>query len=133
MANNPYTTFPRQVIYSLAEYVTTAQVLSSRAESIPVDADRVQDHINFMLCGQHTENEHQAVIDPLREADLLPEDSILTTRDYDSVIGIANNILVQSEIYIFPLGDPFHTLTTSIHMRYPIRKQDVRRFVPSIA
>lgn len=66
----------------------------------------------------------QIFIDPLRN--YVPGDhSITVTRDYDSAIGISDRILVNCDINVYAVPHPTHSLTSSIHIKYPIERPGV--------
>jgi hypothetical protein len=112
-----YSTFPPR-IYTLRQFVQKADELKDEDEDL---------FLHFVVTGQGiVENPaHQVVIDPIRDSSIRDDDEILMSRDYDSVLGITHNILVDSDVSIYPVSNPSDTLTTSIHMKYPLVRGDV--------
>jgi hypothetical protein len=112
-----YSTLPTRA-YTLHEFIIKSN------ECRRLDEDIV---LHFILTGQCLleGDQHQAVVDPTRDAAITLEDEILITRDYDSVLGVTSNIVVDSDISVYPASNPTDTLTTSIHLKYPIVKGNV--------
>jgi hypothetical protein len=110
-----YSSLPQKV-YTLEQFVRQAKALAA------------QDHqkhafIRFLVTGEYFE-QHQAVVDPIRNV-LENGQHVDVARDYDSVIGIADRIVVTSSIAIYPIPKPVEALSTSIHIRYAIQKDNV--------
>jgi hypothetical protein len=105
-------------IYTLKQFVQTAEHLQQ------ADGDAF---VDFVITGRNTvaEPPHQAVIDPLRGAGIRIDDSIEVLRDYDSALGPNPDIVVKCDIAVYPVSNPTDTLTTSIHIKYPIRRGNV--------
>ena len=109
-----YHSLPLEV-YALPEYVRQAQALSDKEGDIEA-------FIRFMLTGEL--NEHQAVVDPIRN--ILPQDvGVTALRDYDSLIGYTDNIIVRSTISVYPVPSPAEVLSHSVHLKRPITRDNV--------
>jgi hypothetical protein len=119
-----YSTFP-PCVYTLRQFVQKAEQIKDEDEDL---------FLQFVVTGQATvENPpHQVVIDPIRDNSIHDDDEILITRDYDSFLGITNHIVVDSDISIYPVSNPSDTLTTSIHLKYPMQRGDVSN-LPTVA
>jgi hypothetical protein len=77
-----------------------------------------QDHarfVRFVLTGQ--DEDRQAVIDPILNT-LSDDEDITVRRDYDSVLGIHDDIVVSSPINIYPVAKKEDTLSKNIHVKY---------------
>jgi hypothetical protein len=74
--------------------------------------------IRFNLTGE-VPDDHQAVVDPLRNC-LDPEHRISVARDYDSILGITDDIAVDFWLSIYPVNNPIDALKTSIHLKHDI-------------
>ncbi|KAF9443967.1 hypothetical protein P691DRAFT_631072, partial [Macrolepiota fuliginosa MF-IS2] len=71
--------------------------------------------IRFVLNGEYID----AFLDPIQN--IVANDHPLTvSHDYDSAIGISDDILVDGPITIHTIPHSSHDLTSSIHMKYPI-------------
>jgi hypothetical protein len=83
--------------------------------------------LRFVLTGQVLDEDspHQAVIDPLREHSIREDHVIKVSRDYDSILGVTSNIVVDSDISVYPVSNPMDTLTTSIHLQYGVESDEV--------
>jgi hypothetical protein len=109
-----YSTLPPQS-YTLKQFVRHAKHLENE------DNDNF---VWFLLTGEA--DDHQAILDPNRNT--LPEDhDIIHSRDYDTVIGITQNIEVNGSISVYPVPNPVEALTTSIHIKYPITHANVSK------
>jgi hypothetical protein len=106
--------------YTLHEFSLRAEALKSE------DTDSFH---QFILTGQvnnsdEPANDHQAVLDPIRNI-LDDNHCISISRDYDSMLTLQHNIIVNSPISIYPVPNPAEVMTTSIHLKYPVTKGDV--------
>jgi hypothetical protein len=110
-----YSLLPTQS-YSLKEFIERAKALYS---------DEVFEFLTFILTGEDRRN-HQAILDPFRNV-LPPGDLVDSMRDYDSVIGITEHIVVRSAISVYPIPNPVEVLTTSIHLKYGVKTGNVRK------
>ncbi|KAF8500015.1 hypothetical protein BU17DRAFT_102620 [Hysterangium stoloniferum] len=77
------------------------------------------DFIKFILTGEDTMSGELAVVDPICNP-LTLDHGIIANRDYDSLIGITQNIIVPLSITVYPVSNPMESLSTSIHFKYPI-------------
>ncbi|KAF8525885.1 hypothetical protein BU17DRAFT_83390 [Hysterangium stoloniferum] len=77
------------------------------------------DFIKFILTGEDTMSGELAVVDPIGNP-LTLDHGIIANCDYDSLIGITQNIIVQSSITVYPVSNPMESLSTSIHLKYLI-------------
>lgn len=112
-----YSDLPLQP-YTLQSFVDYADLV--RGQKGP------QEFIRFVLTGE-IPGEHQAVIDPIHNA--LEDDYPLSqARDYDSLLGITQDIVVDCAISVYPVPNPVDTLTTSIHATYDIVRGNVSCF-----
>jgi hypothetical protein len=110
-----YSQLPAQS-YSLHEFVARASALKDE------NADAFR---RFILTGE-VENDHQAVLDPTRNV-LEPDHCISVARDIDSLVSFQQGIVVDCPISIYPVPNPAEVLSTSVHLRYPITRGDVRK------
>jgi hypothetical protein len=112
-----YSTLPTK-IYTLEEFVATAHEIQNVNEDAFID---------FAITGRNmvAQPSHQVVIDPLRGAGLRQSDNILVFEDFDSVLGIDDRIVVDTDIAVYPVSNPADSLSTSIHMTFPILKGNV--------
>lgn len=110
-----YSTRPHKV-YTLEQFVAQAEALANQDH-------RKHEFIRFLITGEYFD-QHQAVIDPIRNV-LENNQHVDVARDYDSVLGIADKIVVTSSIAIYPIPKPVEALKTSIHIKYSIEKGDV--------
>jgi hypothetical protein len=109
-----YSTLPVHV-YSVGDFVRAADDLWETGGHIVFNS--------FMLTGELSKK-HQAVIDPVRN--VLQEGVDLEgARDYDSMIGLCEDIAVTSSISVYPIPNPAEVLNTSVHLTYQIKRGDV--------
>jgi hypothetical protein len=106
--------------YSLHEFVAYASALKDG------NADAFR---RFILTGE-VENDHQAVLDPIRNV-LEDDHPIALARDYDSMITFQSNIVVDCPISVYPVPNPAEVLSTSVHLKYPIIQGDVSKLQPA--
>lgn len=110
-----YSSLPQRV-YTLKQFVRQAKALT-------IHEHQKHAFIRFLITGEYFD-QHQAVVDPIRNI-LENDQHVDVARDYDSVIGIADRIVVTSSIAIYPIPKPVEALSTSIHIKYPIEKGNV--------
>jgi hypothetical protein len=109
-----YSSLPLQV-YSVGDFVQTAEDIW--------ETDGYAAFNRFVLTGE-VHNNHQAVIDPVRN--VLEEDAVVWgNHDYDSLIGLCDDIVVDSSISVYPVPKPAEVLSTSVHLTYRIQRGDV--------
>ncbi|KIK51762.1 hypothetical protein GYMLUDRAFT_64661 [Collybiopsis luxurians FD-317 M1] len=97
--------------YSLEDYIRTAKSLERRDTIL---------FLQFVLTGKNFRDQCQAFLDPMlnRVDEELP---LTVARDFDSLIGIADRILVDSAISVYPAPNPAEVLSSSIHLKYRVR------------
>lgn len=122
----PYSTLPPK-IYSLSDFNRAAKhlVLQSEADNNPEADAASREFVNFVLTGRYESEGHQVSVDPTRGAGLHQGEEIYGTHDFDSFLGITETIVVQSNIFIYPVSNPSATLTTSIHLKRGIQRGNV--------
>jgi hypothetical protein len=108
---NIYADLPLQT-YSLREFNLSARYLIDEEHSGREDLPK------FVLSGE-VPGDHQVVIDPLRNF-LSPDHQLNIMRDYDSIIGITDEIAVKCQLYLTPVSNATDALTTSIHLKHDI-------------
>jgi hypothetical protein len=109
---------PATETYSIHEFVQQAAWLSSEEH-----ADKSA-FATFVLTGRFAD--HQALLDPLRHT--IPDDQdLVLKRDYDSLIGLSSEIVVQSEIFVFPVANREHALTENVHLEVKVRHRNTVR------
>lgn len=108
--------------YSLWAFIRAAQAL---------DSDEHNYYEHFILTGENVMENCQAFIDPTqsRVDDEIP---LSLSRDYDSLIGIADRILTTRSISVYPASNPAEVLSTSIHLTYPLDDPDNEVRIASI-
>lgn len=115
------------LLYNDAPVVSFSLDEFSSAASRMYASEEYDDFIRFVLCGEFLaadESRRQAFVDPIRNP--VDEDHPLTvSRDYDSAIGIAQDILVDGPISVFAVPHPTFALKTSIHMKHTIEYEGV--------
>ena len=111
--------------FSVGRFCSTAADLLQSDDAAPF--------VRFVLNGQY--NGYQAVLDPILDRVRPSETPTLQLRrDYDSVLGISDNICVRSnEIYVYPLPRFEESLTKDVHIKYEFDNNSVRRFDPSLS
>lgn len=123
-----YSTLPPKA-YSIADFNRKASQIyrlsKTNGGAAPTDEQILaSEHlINFVLTGRNDADNHQAIIDVTLDAEV--QDRLYLTRDYDSLIGICEEIRVQRAVNIFPVSNPRHSLTTSIHLTHKVRIRGV--------
>jgi hypothetical protein len=105
--------------YSFRDYIRTAKDL------LPSNED--DDSINFqqfILTGENIRDNCQAFVDPTQNA-IYDSEPLNLARDYDSLIGVTENIVTQGSICVYPAPNPAEVLRKSIHMAYPVSDGEV--------
>jgi hypothetical protein len=91
------------------------------------EAEEHDAFIRACLTGEYTDDEgqgQQIFIDPIQ--DLVHADHELTIkRDYDSLIGVSRDILVEGSINAHAVPPGNLCLKSSIHVRYPMQTENV--------
>lgn len=91
-----------------------------------LESEEYDPFINFVLTGEYLDDGalKQAFLDPIQN--LVPVDHPLRiSRDYDSVIGFSEDILVEGPVSVRAVPHPTFALTKSIHMARAIRYEGV--------
>jgi hypothetical protein len=107
------------VSHSLAEFTT-------RARDLMQDGPTDDPFIRFVLTGEFIDEDgiaRQAFVNSIQTAALGCRLNI--TRDYDSLLGIADKILIDAPINVYAVPHPTHALTTSIHLKRSISYRGV--------
>jgi hypothetical protein len=123
-----YSNFPPR-IYSLSDFISTASYLQEKSEGDNAEQTdaALREFVDFVLTGRYEPEMHQAVVDPTRGTSLRQAEQLLATRDLDSLLGVTDNIVVLSDIFVYPVSNPADTLTTSIHIKCAVRRGDVSK------
>jgi hypothetical protein len=90
-----------------------------------LDGKKFKDFVQLMLSGIYKRT--QSVIDPILNR-IPPDEGINLSRDYDSVLGIAENIMVEGAITVFPIAKREDTLTRDVHFEYPFTNSKVSTY-----
>ncbi|KAF9033687.1 hypothetical protein BDP27DRAFT_1374978 [Rhodocollybia butyracea] len=104
--------------YSLRDYVVAAGKLDNLNDDIGF--------IQFMLTGRTTDSKGQAIqafVD-VNKNRIGANQDISMARDFDSLIGISQNLLVSTPLSVYPVPIPAAALTSSIHLRWPVVQDD---------
>ncbi|KAF9033679.1 hypothetical protein BDP27DRAFT_1374970 [Rhodocollybia butyracea] len=104
--------------YSLRDYVVAAGKLDNLNDDIGF--------IQFMLTGRTMDSEGQAIqafVD-VNKNRIGANQDISMARDFDSLIGISQNLLVSTPLSVYPVPIPAAALTSSIHLRWPVVQDD---------
>ncbi|KNZ79311.1 hypothetical protein J132_10732 [Termitomyces sp. J132] len=96
--------------FSLAQFVSRANELYR-----PLRDFRFS---NFVLTGEFEEygRKYQAVIDPLQNIIDTRQEDLSISRDYDSLLGLTEDILVDCDIQVYSVPHPRFALKTSVHL-----------------
>jgi len=103
------------------------QEFSTRATDLFEYNETADPFIQFALTGEFVDDDgvtKQAFVDAIQNV-VEPDEPLKITRDYDSLLGIAPKILVDSAISVYAV--PHHTfaLKTSLHLDHSITYQGV--------
>lgn len=89
------------------------------------DQGDLEAFVRFTLTGVH--DGKQVVVDPIR--DRLTDDHLLSaTRDYDSLLGIDRNCVVQAPLTLYPKTHNWDTLTKKIFIKFGFTNAHVSSF-----
>jgi hypothetical protein len=102
--------------YSLEGFNDLARRLYDGSEGTSAEEDRAN-FMKFVLTGDVL-GDRQAVVDPHRNY-MLPG-QINFMRDYDSIIGISDEIEPKCMISLCPVSNAIDSLTASIHLEHEI-------------
>lgn len=100
--------------YSLRQFIATAKAL---------DSEENFNFQTFVLTGVNAVADHRAFVDVT--SDELVDDDFTMARDYDSLIGITETLVVDTHICIYPIPNPSEVLRSTIHLKFPIEQEDV--------
>ncbi|KAG6818435.1 hypothetical protein H0H93_005013 [Arthromyces matolae] len=108
----PYNNGLPLVRHSLTDFLAHARHL------VQEDSDN-SEYIQFVLTGVY--NDHglrtQAFVDPLVNH-VLPSEPLNISRDYDSLLGICDNIVITCDLSMFAVPHPNFSLRSSIHVKW---------------
>jgi hypothetical protein len=105
-------------IYSINEFIETAAAIRGNVN----DPNALSNFERFVLTGRHELERHQAQLDPIlnRLPDNLP---VHQTRDYDTLIGLSDNIQIRGrQLLVLPVACDTQTLTAPVHLRMRIKE-----------
>jgi hypothetical protein len=107
--------------FSVGSFCQTARELLESPEP-----DDTAAFVRFTLTGIY--NDHQTVIDPILNRVRSTETSSLQLRrDYDSILGISENICVRSnDVTIYPIPKHDDSLKKNVHLEFDFRNIRVR-------
>lgn len=108
--------------YNLSQFCATAAELLE-------DEARHEQFVRFMLSGMLETT--QAVVTPSFNR-LRRRDEIIIERDFDSLLGISNEIEFNTAITVFPVARRQDTLTRNVHLTHQIRTVEVSSISLSI-
>lgn len=91
---------------SLRDFYTRAKELHKEDQAA---------YVKFVLAG--IDEDERIRIEVFRHS-LPPDEPILVTRDYDSLLAISDHIEVDNYITVYPLAKKEETLTRNIHLRH---------------
>jgi hypothetical protein len=103
---------------SVANFCETASTL--------LDDDLHLDFVSFVLSGEYDGN--QVVVDPILNR-LDEDEQISIMRDYDSVLGIHQDIVVTSGLAVSPVARREDTLSINIHLSHHFTTGNVSSIV----
>lgn len=111
-----------RIEYSLRGFCDEAgNILEGDAQTPGDDAAFVQ----FVVCGIHADG--QAHVDPM--LDRLQElEDISIHRDFDSVLGVCEHILVTQDLSLYPVARKQDVLQKNIHLSYHFTSSSVRHY-----
>ena len=103
------------VTHSLREF-------SERAYGLHENEETDDNFIRFVLTGKYIDDDgqpKQAFVDPIQN--YIDDDNPLRiSRDYDSLLGIAEKILVDGPISVYAVPHNTFSLKTSIHLKHTV-------------
>lgn len=105
----------------------TLRQFSDRAYDLHENDETDDNFIRFVLTGEYVDDDgrsNQAFVDPIQNG--IEEDhSLLISRDYDTLLGIADKIMVNAPISVYAVPHDTFALKTSIHLMHPVTYQGV--------
>ncbi|KAG6852775.1 hypothetical protein C0991_009198 [Blastosporella zonata] len=123
MSNRVFANYPC-VNHSLRDFISHAHSLYQP------DVDN-SEFIRFVLTGEYDDFDNvvkMAFIDPIQNI-VNPDARLTIQRDYDSLLGIADHIMVTGDISVFAIPHPSFALKTSLHFKQTIIREGVRKLV----
>lgn len=111
----------------------TLREFADRAFNLHENDETDDNFIRFVLTGEYTDNQggsKQAFIDPIQNF-IEPDHSLLISRDYDSLLGIADKVMVDCPISVYVVPHDTFSLRTSIHLKHPIYHEGVSFSIPT--
>ncbi|KAH0588293.1 hypothetical protein J132_02620 [Termitomyces sp. J132] len=114
----------RRVNHSLRQFVEHGTDLWEDHPNNP------EPFVNFALTGTFSQEGTtlQAFVDPIQNI-VPPQYDLSISRDYDSVLGIASDLLVEDNISVFTVPHPTYALKSGVHITYPVSFGDIERDV----
>lgn len=98
-------------------------VLSFCKDAKALEAESHANFVRFVLAGEKDDGT-RVVVDPILNA--VPNNEAFNVqRDYDSVLGIHKDILVDSHLSVSPIGKANETLSTDVHIKYHFESSKV--------
>jgi hypothetical protein len=113
------------VSHSLREF-------SDRAYAFHENDETDDNFILFVLTGEYVDDDgqpKQAFVDPIQNF-IEPDHSLLISRDYDSLLGIADKLMVNCPISVYVVPHDTFALKTSIHLKHAVTHRDVSSCSP---
>jgi hypothetical protein len=114
------------VTHSLCEFVDHAYGLHENDETD-------DNFIRFVLMGEYVNDDgdpKQAFVDAIQNI-IEVDHSLLISRDYDSLLGIANKVMVNCPISVYVVPHDTFALKTSIHLKHPVTHQGMSFWSPT--
>lgn len=105
----------------------TLRQFCNRANHLYNEHATDEPYIRFVLTGEYLDDggtPKQAFVDPVQNL-VEPYHPLSVSRDYDSLLGVAEKILVDGPITVFAVPHSTFALRTSLHMEHPIVRGDV--------
>lgn len=85
-------------------------------------AKMYEEFVKMVLCGIH--DGQQIIVDPILDK-MDDYETFTGTRDYDSLIGISENIQVSAPLTVYPVAKRTDTLTRDIHIKHKFQTNNV--------
>lgn len=134
------TTHQSSTVYPMADLFNNHPVVSHSLREFADRAYAFYEHdetddnfIRFVLTGEYIDDDghaKQAFVDPIQNA-IEPDHSLLISRDYDSLLGIADKLMVNCPISVYVVPHDTFALKTSIHLKHAITYQGVSFWSPT--
>lgn len=90
-----------------------------------LEGDDIPAFVRFVLNG--IEEDTHVVLDPILNR-LRDDDQIAARRDYDSMLGIDRDIVVESDVTAIIMARPYQALSRNIYIKHSIPQDPVRLF-----